>query len=33
MYSNTIQARIEATLKELYKRHDSVFKPAVVYAM
>ena len=33
MYSNTIQARIEATLKELYKTHDTVFKPAVIYAM
>ena len=33
MYSNTIQARIEATLKELYKVHDTVFKPAVMYAM
>lgn len=33
MYSNTIQARIEATLKELYKTHDTVFKPAVMYAM
>ena len=33
MYSNTIQARIEATLKELYKVHDTVFKPAVMYTM
>lgn len=33
MYSNTIQARIEATLKDLYKVHDTVFKPAVMYAM
>lgn len=33
MYSNTIQTRIEATLKELYKVHDTVFKPAVMYAM
>ena len=33
MYSNTIQARIEATLKELYKTHDTVFKPAVMYTM
>ena len=33
MYSNTIQARIEATLKELYKVHDVVYKPAVMYTM
>ena len=33
MYSNTIQARIEATLKELYKVHDTVFKPVVMYTM
>lgn len=33
MYSNTIQTRIEVTLKELYKTHDTVFKPAVIYAM
>lgn len=33
MYSNTIQARIEATLKDLYKVHDTVFKPAVMYTM
>ena len=33
MYSNTIQARIEAALKELYKVHDCVFKPAVMYTM
>lgn len=33
MYSNTIQARIEATLKELYKVHNIVYKPAVMYAM
>lgn len=33
MYSNTIQARIEAALKELYKVHDTVFKPAVMYTM
>ncbi len=33
MYSNTIQARIEATLKELYKVHDVVYKPVVMYTM
>ena len=33
MYSNTIQARIEATLKELYKVHDVVYKPIVMYTM
>lgn len=33
MYSNTIQARIEATLKELYKVHDVVYKPVVIYTM
>ena len=33
MYSNTIQARIEATLKELYKVHDIVYKPVVMYTM
>ena len=33
MYSNTIQARIEATLKELYKVHNIVYKPVVMYTM
>lgn len=33
MYNNIIQRRIESTLKELYKIHDTVFKPAVMYAM
>lgn len=33
MYSNTIQARIEAALKELYKVHDVVYKPVVMYTM
>ena len=33
MYSNTIQARIEATLKDLYKVHNIVYKPVVMYTM
>lgn len=33
MYSNVIQARIETAVKELYKTHDSVFKPMVMYTM
>lgn len=33
MHSEIIQSRIEETLKELYKIHDTVFKPTVMYAM
>lgn len=33
MYSEIIQTRIEATLKDLYKIHDTVFKQTVMYAM
>ena len=33
MYSEIIQARIEETLKDLYKIHDTVFKQTVMYAM
>lgn len=33
MYSEIIQTRIEETLKDLYKIHDTVFKQTVMYAM
>ena len=33
MYNNAIQTRIETTLEELYKTHETVFKPAVMYTM
>lgn len=33
MYNNAIQTRIETTLRELYKTHETVFKPAVMYTM